>query len=410
MRILLIHQIFVAHKEVGGTRHFELAKILKRKGIDFTIVASDLNYLTGSRVFKKPKLIKTQHIEDLKVIRAYTIPLLHKSYTGRLLSFLSFMVTSILAGLKETNIDIVMGTSPPLFQGLSAYIISRYRKVPFVMEVRDLWIDFSVQLGVVKNRIAVLIAKKIENFLYNHADAVIVNSPGFIKHILNKGVNKNKIFLVPNGVHVKMFDVNNNGNEIRKKLRLNNKFIVLYAGAHGLANDLQTILLSAKILKDNKNIVFILIGDGKEKSNLVQMAKKLELENVLFLSPQPKSEIPKYIAASDVCVAILKPIPLFKTTYPNKVFDYMASGKPTILAIDGVIRKVIEEAQGGIFVPPGDPKALADAIIFYLENPKIKILHGKNAKNYVIKNFDREKQAVILKEILIQISKSSMKF
>ena len=137
--------------------------------------------------------------------------------------------------------------------------------------------------------------------------------------------------------------------------------MVLYAGAHGISNDLEVVLESASLIS-NARIQIVLLGDGKEKRNLQDRAKELGLNNVIFLPPIPKSMIPEALAAADACLAILKPLPEYKTTYPNKVFDYMAAGRPAILAIDGVIREVVHEAGCGIFVEPGDPVALAKAI------------------------------------------------
>lgn len=406
INVLLIHQVFVSPKEPGGTRHFEFARILEKEGVNFTIVASDVNYFTGKKIVNKNRLLTYENIEGIKVIRVFTLPFLHKSYFTRTIAFLSFMVTSIIAAMKEKNIDVIVSTSPPLFQVFPGYIISRLRKIPFVLEIRDLWVDFAVDLGVLKNPIIISIAKAIEGFFLKKADIIVVNSPGFISHIKRKGVLPNKLTLVPNGVDPSMFGKLDDGKIMKQELGLDNKFVVLYAGAHGLANDLYTLISSAEILKNYNDIVFILIGDGKEKKNLIYKVRRLGLENVIFLPSQPKTEISKFIAMADVCIAILKKIPLFTTTYPNKVFDYMAAGKPTILAIDGVIREVIEDSKGGIFVTPGDPKALANAILYYYKNPKALKFHGENARKYVIKNFNRKKQAQKFKEVLCNVLKT----
>jgi glycosyltransferase involved in cell wall biosynthesis len=150
---------------------------------------------------------------------------------------------------------------------------------------------------------------------------------------------------------------------------LEGKFIALYAGAHGMSNDLDVILQSADLLRSCPEITFLLIGDGKEKPQLVEKAQSTGLDNVRFLPPMPKKEIAEALAAADACIAILKPIPIYATTYPNKVFDYMAAGRPVILAIDGVIRQVVEDARAGIAVPPGDSRALAGAVKTLAEDP-----------------------------------------
>ena len=201
-----------------------------------------------------------------------------------------------------------------------------------------------------------------------------------------------------------MFDPNADGQVVREKLGLAGKFVVTYAGALGQANDIPTILRAAKTLNENSDIHFLLVGDGKEKSNLEVLATEYGLKNVTFTGAVPKTDVSGMLAASDVCTATLMSIPMFKTTYPNKVFDYMAAGKPTILGIDGVIRQVIEAAHGGIFVPPSDDKALAEAILrLYGDQSTLKQM-GQSARAYVEVYFDRRKQAYDFADLLEHVA------
>ena len=186
-----------------------------------------------------------------------------------------------------------------------------------------------------------------------------------------------------------MFDPQADGKKLRQDRDLEGKFVALYAGAHGISNDLEVLLDSAEILKTQPEIILLLLGDGKEKPNLIAKSREMHLSNVRFLDPVPKADMPEYLAASNACIAILKPIHLYKTVYPNKVFDYMAAGRPVILAIDGVIKEVIENARAGIVVPPGKPAALAEAIRKLASNPDLSYVLGKNGRQYVEANFDR---------------------
>ncbi len=178
------------------------------------------------------------------------------------------------------------------------------------------------------------------------------------------------IELVPNGAEVAMFDPAATGDSFRQKLGLQTKYIALYAGAHGLSNDLGILLEAANQLSSLSDLAIVLLGDGKEKPALLAQAEQMGLSNVYFVPPVPKNEMPVALAAADACIAILKPIPMYDTVYPNKVFDYMAAGRPIVLAMQGVIRKVVEEAQAGIAVPPGDAQALAEAIQFLADHPQ----------------------------------------
>jgi glycosyltransferase involved in cell wall biosynthesis len=190
-----------------------------------------------------------------------------------------------------------------------------------------------------------------------------------------------------------MFDPSDDGYEVRNQFGLEDKFVVTYAGALGMANDIDTLLHAAEHIRDIDNIQFLLVGGGKEMERLQNVSRELQLANVTFAGPQPKSAIPGFLAASDVCVAILKDIQMFRTTYPNKVFDYMAAGRPTVLAIDGVIRDVVEASGGGRFVRPGDAAAIADAVrALYADRERVTRM-GAAARDYVVKHFNRAMQA-----------------
>jgi glycosyltransferase involved in cell wall biosynthesis len=243
----------------------------------------------------------------------------------------------------------------------------------------------------------------LERFLYRQAGRIIVNSPGFIEHVRQRGARQ--IEVIPNGADWRMFDPLESGAAFRQRYLpvLHDKYVVLYAGAHGMSNDLGVLLEAAQILQGRQDVAFVLLGDGKEKPTLQAQAMKMHLDNVLFLPPVPKTEIPEALAAADACVAILKPVPLYGTVYPNKVFDYMAAGRPVVLAIDGVIREVIESAEAGIWVPPGDPSSLARAIGTLADNPHAGRQMGLKGRRYLEANFDRAALARQLGELFESI-------
>jgi glycosyltransferase involved in cell wall biosynthesis len=167
-----------------------------------------------------------------------------------------------------------------------------------------------------------------------------------------------------------------------------------------MSNDLGVVLEAASLLADRPEIAFVLLGDGKEKPALVAQARLIGLANVLFLPPVPKTGMPQALAAADACIAILKPIEMYRTVYPNKVFDYMAAGRPVVLAIDGVIRDVVEGAGAGIPVPPGDGPALAEAIRSLAADPQKGRLMGLAGRRCVESSFDRARLAGKLAEIM----------
>lgn len=405
MHVLLIHQSFAALDEPGGTRHHELALYLASQGHQVTVIASPVSYLTGRRRDGKAAWVQRQDEQGVHILRTYTYPSLHRSFGHRVFSFLSFMIFSFLVGLTVPRVDVVWGTSPSIFQGVTAWALARLKRVPFLFEVRDLWPAFAVQVGVLKQPLLIKASEWLERFLYRHADLVMVNSPGFIQHVSQRGARK--VELLPNGSDPRMFDLQADGQTFRQTYKLGKGFIALYAGAHGLSNDLGIVLQAAALFRERGDILFVFLGDGKEKASLMTKASKMGLSNVCFLTALPKDEMPAALAASDACIAILKPIPLYSTVYPNKVFDYMAAGKPVVLAIAGVIKEVIEQAQAGLPVPPGDPESLAAAVLHLADNPAEARLMGRRGREYVEQHFDRAALAAQLARLFQNLVESS---
>jgi len=400
VHILLIHQAFAALDEPGGTRHHELARYFAEHGHRVTIIASPISYLTGKAHSTKIPWVQKQTDGDcITILRAYTYPSLHRSFAYRLISFFSFMLSSFLIGLSVKQIDLVWGTSPPIFQGLTAWALARLKRKPFLFEVRDLWPAFAVAVGVLQSPALIKLSEWLERFLYHQANRVIVNSPGFIHHVQSRGAKD--VELVPNGTDTVMFNPQVGGSSFRQAHGLEGKFVVLYAGAHGMSNDLGVILDAAKRLLTHPNIILVLLGDGKDKPALQARARQEGLGNLLFLPPIPKIDMPAALSGADACIAILKPVEMYKTTYPNKVFDYMAAGKPVILAIEGVIREVIENAGAGIPVTPGDPAALSDAILRLADDPALARQMGQNARSYVEAHFDRAALASKMLDVML---------
>jgi glycosyltransferase involved in cell wall biosynthesis len=422
MRILLINQAFVSPEEPGHTRHFEMAKFLQSRGHELVIVASDLNYQTGQRTVARTGIFAEQNFDGVRVLRSYIYPALHRSYVWRIVSFFSFMFSSVWTALQVRDVALVMGTTPPIFQAVSAWFVAWIRRVPFLLEVRDLWPEFGVSMGVLKNPIVIASARWLEIFLYKRATHILVNSPAYKEYMIGKGVPENKVTYIAYGTDVDMFNPQVDGTSIRVELGLEDRFVVLYAGALGQANDIDTILRAAQRLshtpalagrgrgehrenelfsgnsegsvaeKDDdpaSRILFVLFGDGKERGRLQSEAERMKLSNVIFAGVRPKKEMPRVVASADVCLAILQDIPMFRTTYPNKVFDYMAAGRATVLVIDGVSRGLIESSNGGVFVQPGDDVMLAEKILELSQDPSRVRQMGRNARGYLVEHLDR---------------------
>ena len=385
MHILIIHQAFASLGEPGGTRHYEFARLLVARGHQVTVIASPVSYITGTSLLSTP--LAMEEGKGVRVIRAKVYSAHHKSFLHRMIAFLSFMLSSFWIGLGVKNVDLVWGTSPPIFQGVAAWALARIKRAKFLFEVRDLWPQFAVAVGVLKNPVLIRMSEWLERLLYRGADRVVVNSPGFLQPVSSRGAKR--VELIPNGADPSMFDPSNDGAGFRRAHQLEDKFVALYAGAHGMSNDLNVVLEAAQLLMDERKIQIVLLGDGKEKPVLQKRAGEMKLANVTFIPSVPKSEMPNALAAADACIAILKPLEEYKTTYPNKVFDYMAAGRPVALAIDGVIREVVEAAGCGIFAEPGNPSALADVLREFARDKMKTRQMGARGRKYLEQNFSR---------------------
>lgn len=398
MRILLIHQYFLEKNDGGGSRWNEMSRMWALDGHEITVLAGMVHYTTGvksERYKGKFVYVDRNPEKNIRVIRSHVSEFYNTSFIGRLWGYVSFVFSSLFAGIfyARQKYDVIIVTSPPLFVGITAYILSRLDRVPFVFEVRDLWPESAIDTGVVKSDLIIKMAYWFESFIYRKANLINVLTPAFRDALIKKGVPGKKIIHIPNAGDFELVKkVNKEFDAIafRKKHNVSkDSFLVIYVGAHGVANQLDQIIETANILRD-KNVVFWLIGDGMEKNRLKHKVFQMGLKNVIFFDSVPKAEVFEYILASDMGASVLKKADAFKTVYSNKTFDYMSCKKPIFMAIDGVSRALVEEANAGIFVEPENPSDFAEKVKFYKDNSDQVLFQGNNGYNYAIDNFDRK--------------------
>jgi glycosyltransferase involved in cell wall biosynthesis len=314
-----------------------------------------------------------------------------------------FMVRAFFMGMSVKKVDVVWATSPTVFQAFAATLVAKFKRKPLILEIRDIWPDALVDIGALRNKLAIALSRKLVQWMYTQARFIVINSPGFRAHLVASGIPDAKISLVANGVDVSMFDPHATGEETRIRLGWEGKFVALYSGAHGMANDLETLLKAAQTLSDCPQALIAFLGDGPEKAHLQVHAQELGLRNVQFLASIPKADMPELLAASNACIAHLKPSAMQAMVYPNKVFDYMAAARPTILGIGGVIRDVIEKAGGGVCTAPGDALGLAAAIRRLAESPEECKDMGHRARTYVEAHFQRQAMGDALLTIIARL-------
>lgn len=395
MNILLIHQYFLEDDEPGGSRFNEMTRIWSQMGHQVTVLAGMVHYATGKkrREYDGKWFVKKNH-EKVIVWRCHVSEAYNINFLGRLWAYFSFVFSASWAGWFKAKgkYDLILVTSPPLFLGLTAWVLSKTKRIPYIFEVRDLWPESAIDTGVVTNRLIIRLAFWLESFSYKHARLINVLTPAFrLSLIEKKNVPPDKIIFIPNAAD---FSLSENILEqfdpvsFRHENGISNRFVITYVGAHGVANHLIQLLDAAELLTET-NVLFQFIGDGMQKPMLMEEAKNRNLNNVLFLDPVPKREVFKYIIASDLCTSVLKKVDTFKTIYSNKTFDYMACKKPILLLIDGVSRELVEQAQCGIYAEPENPEDIVAKIRYYLSNPDLLKLHGENGYRYAKTHFDR---------------------
>ncbi|MFK7747161.1 MAG: glycosyltransferase family 4 protein [Kordia sp.] len=403
MKILLIHQAFLEKDEGGGSRFNEMTKMWSEQGHEITVLAGMVHYTTGKKnpKYKGKYTFKDKGFYDgVDVIRCHVSESYNVSFLGRLWAYFSFVFSSIYAGLFKTRgkkFDAILVTSPPLFVGITAYVLYLFKRIPFVFEIRDLWPESAIDTGVLKNKIIIKFAYWFEKFMYKRARLINVLTPAFRdKLIKDKNVPAEKIIFIPNAADFtlaeeiqKDFDAP----AFKKELGLQDKFVITYVGAHGVANHLIQLVDAAEHLRET-NVVFQLIGSGMQKEMLQSEVAKRNLQaQVIFRDPVSKREVFKYILSSDMGASVLKRIDTFKTIYSNKTFDYMSCKKPILLAIEGISKDLIEEAKCGICVEPENAKDIAAKIIEAINSDNMFDKMGDNGYFYAKENFDRNRLA-----------------
>lgn len=398
MNILLIHQYFLTPNGSGGSRFNEMTKVWAENGHKITVLSGMVYHNSGRKYpsFRGKIFANETHGKNVNVIRCHDSEGGQDSFISRLKVYIMFVITSIWAGLFKTKgikYDIIIVSSPPLFVGITAFIISKIKRIPYIFEIRDLWPESAIDTGVLSNKFIINLALEFEKIIYKHSIAINVLTPAFREILIaKKNIPRSKIFYISNAADFSISEnilKDHDAAIFRKGLGISEStLIITYVGAHGVANGLDQILDAATILR-NENILFMLIGDGMLKKSLVQRTKTEKILNVKFIDPVSKLDVFKYILSSDIGISVLVKNDTFKTVFSNKTFDYMSCKKPILMAIDGISRDLVEESNSGFFVEPENPMDLANKIRVYINSPNLMIQHGHNGYSYAKLNFDR---------------------
>ena len=395
MRVLLITQFFAP--EVGATqnRMMEFARAFVRAGHRVDVLTEVPNHPSGiiAPAFRRGWI----HVEEgeFRTIRVWVVTSPRKTFYSRTAFYLSFLVMAVIASFRlPARYDAVVATSPPLPVAVAGLIIARLKRAPFVMDVRDLWPRAAVALGELSDGPLYRLAEKIESWLYRHAALISATTDEFCSYIRGRGIGDARVRHVPNGTRTDVFTPGDAGAPaFRRNEGLEGKFVVMYAGLHGIAQGLETVLDAASSLSGDSDVVFVLLGEGPRKDLLVQSAAARRLANVRFLPERPVTACASAIAAADVMLIPLAANPVFEMFVPSKLFDAMAAGRPVILSVPGEAQKILEQSGAGCSVPPGDGAAMADAIRQLKGDPGKRATMGANGRRFVEHAYDRRRES-----------------
>jgi glycosyltransferase involved in cell wall biosynthesis len=395
MRILIVHQYFLAGNDAGGSRWNQFARYFAEAGHEVTVLAGMVHYAKGTKApqYKGKFIVKEQEGPGVTVYRCHVSEAYNKSFMGRAWAYFSFLFSSTWAGIFQAKKpSIIIVTSPPLTVAPTMWLLSLFYRVPAVFEVRDLWPESAIDTGVLTSKPIIWLSYKLEAMAYRKANWINVLTPAFEETLVTKkGIARDRISMIPNGADLDIMKPGLKDNYIRRQLGLAGKFVVSYFGAHGRANRVGQLLDVAEQIRDNHpDIRIMLVGDGMEKPILVTDAAKRGLDNVVFVDAVPKNNVCDYINASDICTAVLMKSDTFKTVYPNKVFDYMSCKRPIIIAIDGVSRKLVENAKAGLYAEPENPRAFVDAMLQIKDNPDRADKMGEKGLNFATQHYNRK--------------------
>ena len=387
MKVLYVSQYFVSAEQAGGVRHWQHTRALAAAGHDVSVVTSYVQHKTRSVPERYAGHKVVREAEDgLDMWRVYSTPGYGRDLRSRVSNYTSFAWWAGVAMARIGRPDVVVASSPSLPAAAVAAAFAAVRRVPFVLEVRDLWPDSAIAMGLVNDRATIAVARRLERFCYRRATRIVALTEGIRDGMIELGVPAGKITLITNGV-----DLDPTG-AIPAPLATpvaDNAIVAMYVGAHGTYSSLDTVLQAADLLRDRPDIQVLLVGDGDQKARLQELAAGLDLPNVRFVDAVPKREVPGWLARADIALLPYQDRELFAGALPNKVFDYLAASRPIVAAApEGELTRLVRSADCGVCVPPERPEAMAAAIRELADRADRDAL-GARGHQVALRDYDR---------------------
>jgi glycosyltransferase involved in cell wall biosynthesis len=413
MRVLFLTQYFPPETGAAQNRLSDLAERLASSGHQITVLTALPNYPQGE-IFEgyRGRLVVTEERNKVRVIRAWIFATKSKSFLPKIVNYLSFAILSCIVGIFSVRqMDIVFVESPPLFLGISGYLLARIKRAKFVLNVSDLWPESAIALGMLRNPRIIRWSTRIEEGLYRRAQLVTGQTQGIIDGVRKRWPGAARALLT-NGIALEFLARVETARAARPKIReefgFGNKLIVAYTGVHGFSQGLETVIRAAELLASYKDIQFVFYGDGPQKRELVTMSTEKQLSNVKFLPPQSSDRMPDILASIDISIVPLKRTELFKGALPSKLFEALGAGVPVVAAVEGEAKRLVELSGGGIVIEPENSEKMAEAIVRLFRDPTSRQRLSVDGRNYLVAHYNRKVIADRLENLLLAVKSSSL--
>ena len=401
MKIVYVSHYFSPEIGAPSARIYEMALAWIRAGHQVEVVTGFPNHPQGEIYPGYHRQRYAQEMMDgIRVHRVWTYITPNRGLIRRTLGHISLWISALLFAAKHIeNPDVVIGTSPTFFSVMAARRLALRNKVPFVMEVRDLWPGIFIDLGVIKNLTIIKLLESWELWMYRQADKIVTVTDGFRENISARGIDPEKIHTVPNGADLTYFQPNERSSSLTKELDLEGKFVVLYLGAHSISQGLDVILDAAQEISEEE-ITFLMVGDGNRKEQLMERARSENIKNMVFHPPISKDLVPLYYNLADICLVPLRDVELFGTFIPSKMFEIMAMGKPVLASLRGEAARILESSGGAVVTPPENAREITKAIKDLYNDPQRRETLGRNGRKFVEEYYSRRSLAAKYLSIL----------
>ena len=394
MRILFISHYFPPEVNAPASRTHEHCRQWVADGHDVTVITGVPNHPAGE-IFAgfQNRWIQEESVDGIRVVRTWMLLTANSGFLKRILNYVLFGLTAIWASRRVKDPDVVIATSPQFFCGLSGALVARLKGRPFILEIRDLWPKSIVELDQLGEGPALRMLEFLERWMYHAADGIVVNTRAFIDHITSMGVPKEHIELIYNGIDATRFQPRPPDEALKQEFDLEGRTTVAYIGTLGLAHGLAAVIETADALRDQKEILFLLIGGGAEGDRLQKLIADRQLSNIRLIGLQPRERMPAWIATVDILLVCLRDLPVFETVIPSKIFEFLAQERPVIVTARGEIARMARESNVALVTEPENPEALARAIQEVRDQPDETQRRASLGRQWVQENFVRAELA-----------------